>query len=95
MASSAAAFAAALNQPIERDSFDTIWGLSPLFVNAGIDAVLLLYGLEHTFIVIEDAPPIPAVAIANVLLWLDIDAFLLSGGGACVDGCDTPTFTIQ
>lgn len=91
----AAAFTAALMQPIPADVFDTAWGLTLLYVTGQRDQVLALYALEDTFIVIPDAPPIPAVGIVDVLLWLDIAGFLLTGGGDCAGGCDAPTWSIQ
>lgn len=94
VASTSAAFVFSLEQPVPLDTFETLWGLSTLYNVAGIDTVLYLYGLEHTFIIIEDAPPIPAVGIVNLPLWLDIEGFILTGGGFCSDGCDTPTFTL-
>lgn len=94
MSTTAALFAAVLNQPIPYDTWVSAWSLSELYQWAGEGPVMLIYGLEHTFIVIPDEPPVPAIGIANVLLWLDIDAFLLSGGGVCTDGCDVPSYLI-
>lgn len=88
----AASFTTTLFQPIPSDTFDTAWGLTDLYQFAGRGAVMFLYGLEDTFIVIPDEPPVPAVGITNVLLWLDIDGFILTGGAACGDGCDIPSF---
>jgi len=88
----AAAFTTALMQPIPSDTFDVAWGLTDLYQFAGRGAVLLLYGLEDTVIVVPDAPPIPAVGVVNVPLWLDIEGFLLVGGAACDAGCDVPTY---
>lgn len=88
-------FGAALNQPIPADAFDTAWGLTDFYAASDRSAALWLFGLEDTVIVIPDELPIPAVGIVNVLLWLDIEGFLLTGGGACGDGCDAPSFLVS
>lgn len=90
----AALYTAELMQPIPTGVFDLVWAASPLFMFAGHEAVLTVYGLEDTFIFIPDEPPIPAVGILNEPLWLDIEAFLLTGGAGCPDDCDAPSYLI-
>lgn len=87
-------FAAVANQPIDEATFQTVWGLTMLSLNGYYETILFLYDLEHTFIVIPDEPPIPAIGIVNLPLWLDIEGFILTGGAVCVDGCDVPSFVI-
>lgn len=87
-----AMFILSLEQPIERTLFEIAWGSSQMYIHAGIDAVLYYYALEHTFIIIPDEPPIPAVGIVDLALWTNIELFLLSGDGACPDGCDIPSY---
>lgn len=93
VASTAALFTAGLMTPIEQGTFESVWTLSQLYNAYGLPLILLTYGLEQTFIIIPDEPPIPAIGIVNIPLWLDIEGFMLSGGGVCVDGCDEPVWS--
>jgi|SRR5688572_14022042 len=90
----AALFTSFIFQPVPEDMFVALWFGTQTYDFAGLEVILELYGLEHTLIIIPDEPPIPAIGIVNSLLWLDIDGFVLTGGGLCSDGCDKPTFLI-
>lgn len=86
----AALFTSSLMQPVPAAAFDVFWAATMLMLNGQRDAILTLYGLEDTFIVIPDEPPVPAVGVVNVPLWLDVEGFVLTGQADCVDGCDEP-----
>lgn len=95
VASTAALYLALLNQPIELTTFEAVWAITLGYQIAGLDFVLATYALENTFIVIPDEPPIPAVGITDLLLWLNIQGFILVGGADCPEGCDAPSWSIQ
>lgn len=94
VAGTAVSFIASLNTPLERGAFEALWSLSTLYQQGGLGLVLFVYALQEDFIVIPDEPPIPAVGVANLPLWLDIEEFILTGSGTCPDGCDQPDWLV-
>lgn len=92
MATQSLEFSAMLWQPIPRDAWSaTFIGCTDILAEHQRVA-LLHWGLEETFIIIPDEPPIPAIGITVLEFWVGLAAYLLLHPGLCAEDCPKARF---
>ena len=81
-----AMFVTSLFLPVPRAEWDALWTVYPYDVPTWQAVYFLRWGLEETFIIVDDVP-VPAVGIVDYGWWLALGAWLITPAASCLDGC--------
>lgn len=85
-------FVISLGQPMPLTVWEAIWSAASWGGAERAAAAMQSWSLEHTFIVIPDEPPVPAVGYTDVVAWAALAAEIVLPGPKCPDGCTQPVW---